>query len=305
MQVSDIPTKNWQLDLKNTGKIVTGYDDIQQCISVILRTRKGEDALRPDFGSDIWQWLDKPISTSIPNMKREIIQALQLFEPRITIQKILHELDVTDGKSNIIFSIIYKTGDDDINTFQYSLNQDIKPLSLSASYLPNVFLYFIDMSLDGNPVSPESPKNGFLSINEMMKWVNNFWGNFGNWYFIIDDNKIIVYVSSGLASSGTLEITSVTSELHAQFPDRYDIINYSVVFKKDGHRIAPWRSEGFETENEALNFVQKEYKDYGNWVIKDNYLVLIGSTPLDGYTLEINLLTKGAFNANFSEDFEI
>ena len=305
MQVSDIPTKNWQLDLKNADKIVVGYDDIQQCISVILRTRKGEDALRPDFGSGVWQWLDKPISASIPNMKREIIQALQSFEPRITIQKILHEPDVTDGKSNVIFGIIYKTGDDDTGIFQYSLKEDTKPLSLSASYLPNAFLYLIDMSLDGNPVSPASPQNGFLSISEMMKWVHQFWKNFGNWYLLLEDHKVIVYISAGLGASGKLTITSVTNELHAQFPERDDLINYNVVFKKDGKRISPWASKGFGTENEVLSFVGKQYSKYGKWIIKENYLVLIGSEPLDGYTLEINLLTKGAFSSGFSEDFEI
>ncbi|RLJ34178.1 phage baseplate assembly protein W [Chryseobacterium sp. 7] len=305
MQVSDIPTKNWQLDLNNAGKIVAGYDDIQQCIAIILRTRKGEDPLRPDFGSDIWKWLDKPISASIPNMKREIIQALQSYEPRITIQKIVHEMDITEGKSNIIFGITYKTGENYTGTFQYHLKQDTRPLALSASYLPDAFLYFIEMSLQGGEVTPASPQNGFLSINEMMKWVHQFWGNLGNWYLLIQENKVIVYINTQLGASGKLTVTSVTSELHAPFPERYDLINYNIIFKKDGRRIAPWNSEGFQTENEALNFVSQQYKDYGKWILKDNYLVLIASEPLDGCTLEINLLTKGAFSSDFNEDFEI
>ncbi|AWX15241.1 phage baseplate protein [Mergibacter septicus] len=82
-------TTHWQLAPNNeTQSIIQGIEDIHLCIANILNTIKGSDILRPDFGSDHFQYLDQPEDIAIPNIVREIVLALQTWEKRIQIENI-------------------------------------------------------------------------------------------------------------------------------------------------------------------------------------------------------------------------
>ena len=65
-----------------------GVDDIHQCIANILNTPKGTDILRPEFGSDHFQYIDQPEDVALPNMVREITLALQRWETRIEVESV-------------------------------------------------------------------------------------------------------------------------------------------------------------------------------------------------------------------------
>jgi phage baseplate assembly protein W len=65
--------------------VVQGIDDINQCIAIILATPRGADYLRPTFGADLWQYIDQPITQSMPHLVREVTEALTLWEPRIKV----------------------------------------------------------------------------------------------------------------------------------------------------------------------------------------------------------------------------
>ncbi len=80
--------QHWQIPL-STQKSCTGIDDIYQCITNILITRKGTDILRPSFGSNHFDWIDYPEDEAIPNMVREIFEALTQWEPRILIEEVI------------------------------------------------------------------------------------------------------------------------------------------------------------------------------------------------------------------------
>ncbi len=43
----------WQPALQAPGEIVRGLDDIRQAIQIILRTPRGSDPHRPEFGSNL------------------------------------------------------------------------------------------------------------------------------------------------------------------------------------------------------------------------------------------------------------
>lgn len=73
-------TTHWQLAPSLDSQAVQGVDDIHQCIDHILSTMKGTDVLRPEFGSDHFQYIDQPEDIAIPNIVREITLALQRWE---------------------------------------------------------------------------------------------------------------------------------------------------------------------------------------------------------------------------------
>lgn len=91
-KLQDIRSVNWQLSMNALGLVVEGIEDIKQCVRIILTTTKGSDPLRPLFGSDIWQFIDTPINTAIPNIAAEILNALGKWEQRINIKKLIHNV---------------------------------------------------------------------------------------------------------------------------------------------------------------------------------------------------------------------
>ncbi len=83
--LADISSADWSLKLGALGEVVEGVADVDQCIAIILTTPKGSDPLRPTFGADIWRYIDVPIDIARPAVVRELVDALTLWEPRITM----------------------------------------------------------------------------------------------------------------------------------------------------------------------------------------------------------------------------
>lgn len=103
--MTTVKSSEWSISLAGPGQIVQGLDDIRQCINIILFTRKGTDPLRPRFGVGVFEYIDKPVNVAIPNMRREIIDAINEFEPRVEILKITGSLTES---SKVNFNIKYK-----------------------------------------------------------------------------------------------------------------------------------------------------------------------------------------------------
>jgi len=116
--LADITSADWSLMLDGTaavdglptgiGNVVQGVDDVAQCIGIILTTPKGSDYLRPTFGADIWQYIDFPLPAAIPQIVRELYDAISLWEPRVKLISIsaVPALDGTDqGISRMIVTV--------------------------------------------------------------------------------------------------------------------------------------------------------------------------------------------------------
>jgi Bacteriophage baseplate protein W len=90
--LSDIKSADWSLMLDSAGRpgsgignVVTGIGDVDQCIAIILTTPKGTDVLRPTFGTDLWKYIDAPISQAGPAVVREVMQSITQWEPRVKV----------------------------------------------------------------------------------------------------------------------------------------------------------------------------------------------------------------------------
>ena len=68
----------WQPALQAPGEIVRGLDDIRQAIQIILRTPRGSDPHRPEFGSNLHLYIDWPVDRAIPHVVRESVEHLTL-----------------------------------------------------------------------------------------------------------------------------------------------------------------------------------------------------------------------------------
>lgn len=62
---------------------------VMQNISIILTTPKGSDPHRPDFASDIWQFIDKPLTAiTVGRIKAAVVEAIETWEPRVKVEEV-------------------------------------------------------------------------------------------------------------------------------------------------------------------------------------------------------------------------
>lgn len=91
-------------DRKNARvNMVSGREDIEQSIEILLGTIKGERVLRPDYGSNmdemVFAFFDESMKTYLKNA---VETALLYHEPRIEPQRIeIDDRDIHEGRINI------------------------------------------------------------------------------------------------------------------------------------------------------------------------------------------------------------
>lgn len=108
-RLEDITYVDWQPMLNQIGEAVEGIDDINQCIANIIKTRKGSVPHRPTFGSNVYQYVDYPISEAIPNIIREATDSITEWEPRVEIK----QMTASSEKEKITLKIEWTLIDSD------------------------------------------------------------------------------------------------------------------------------------------------------------------------------------------------
>jgi phage baseplate assembly protein W len=97
---------------------VQGSADIAQCILIILTTVKGSNPLRPNFGCGLYERIDQPINVAGPGMVLDIVEAIRLYEPRVTLQKVRwFSVDNQQIKFSVQWTDSYSTN---INTLNFT-----------------------------------------------------------------------------------------------------------------------------------------------------------------------------------------
>ncbi|MEN5083737.1 hypothetical protein ABE438_14740 [Bosea sp. TWI1241] len=84
---------HWQMKLgrggaSGLGRIVTALGDLEQAIHTIALTEKGSVPLAPEKCVALLQWIDRPPNEAIPNIARELWDAINTWEPRITVEQV-------------------------------------------------------------------------------------------------------------------------------------------------------------------------------------------------------------------------
>src|ERR1700704_3315169 len=75
-------------------KMVSEDPDIQESLAILMSTRPGERLMHPTYGCGIHEIIFESISEStITEIKDRIQRAILFFEPRITVDNILVDLE--------------------------------------------------------------------------------------------------------------------------------------------------------------------------------------------------------------------
>jgi phage baseplate assembly protein W len=95
---------HWQPALGRDGE-VAGLDDLRQAIAIILRTPRGSDPLRPEFGSNLHLYIDYPVNRARPHLVRETVDALRRWEPRLSVVSVAVS---QAGDSGVKVSVVFR-----------------------------------------------------------------------------------------------------------------------------------------------------------------------------------------------------
>ncbi len=77
-----------QLKLNTFGVLLEGLEDLSQRVKLILETPKGSIPHDPEFGSEIYRYLDMPINRAKPFVIKEALKALKRWIPELEVKEI-------------------------------------------------------------------------------------------------------------------------------------------------------------------------------------------------------------------------
>jgi uncharacterized protein len=107
---------------QSTVNMASEVQDIEQSLTILLRTRPGERVMRPDYGCALDDLLFEPVDAGIITYIKDLISsAILYYEPRVNLQniniltepamiwegKVLIELDIVVRSTNGRFNYVY------------------------------------------------------------------------------------------------------------------------------------------------------------------------------------------------------
>jgi hypothetical protein len=97
-------------------RLVTGVEEVDAAIRMILSTVPGERVMRPEFGCAMWEMLFAPLTAgTIGLIEQAVRDALARWEPRIELQAVDAVADQANGAVHITVSYRVKSTNDTRN----------------------------------------------------------------------------------------------------------------------------------------------------------------------------------------------
>lgn len=94
-----------------TVELLSGVEDIESSLHIILSTKPGERVMEPNFGCNLENLLFESLTTTLKTYMTDIIKtAILYFEPRIVLNKVeLSESEELDGVVLITLTYTVRT----------------------------------------------------------------------------------------------------------------------------------------------------------------------------------------------------
>ncbi len=87
-----IPYQHWQMRVSRVtdpiGAVVVAEADLDQAIRIIIGTEKGSVPIAPEKCCRLMPYVDRRPDWAIPYLTREIVDALNTWEPRIMTERV-------------------------------------------------------------------------------------------------------------------------------------------------------------------------------------------------------------------------
>lgn len=273
--LSEITSPVWGLSVTGFGVLVEGVAAIRQRIDLAIRTTKGTDPMRPEFGSLVYKYQDYPVSIAVPNMKLEITRALQMWVPEVKLIAIRHYYPA-GHEENPRFEITYRTDDElldkllfDVRGGSQTLPEVANNLILQASFPgnPNAYRYRLQLIRNGSQIFPMPPPTGFVSIQELFEWIGANWLWVGRWHLLSD--RIVCYMDAAGIQSASLAIQVMPiTTFGAMFPVLQVGQIFAVDFQVNGQPPLLVMPGTFSNPGAVLAWAQNNWNQYAEWAIE-------------------------------------
>jgi len=87
---------------RHTGEAITELEHVKESIVDILTTAKTTRVRLMEYGTNIYQMLDRPINRElISDLRMEIAEAIDRWEPRVTLNEV--KLDLTSIEEGVLY----------------------------------------------------------------------------------------------------------------------------------------------------------------------------------------------------------
>jgi phage baseplate assembly protein W len=114
--------------------LVSGTDDIEESLNILLSTTLGERVMRPQYGCNLMDYVFDPLDSGMIGFLKDRVQnSILFFEPRITIESIdvtaLDDPELWQGRFSIKLEYsIPKTNSRYNYVYDYYLNEAAQPI---------------------------------------------------------------------------------------------------------------------------------------------------------------------------------
>lgn len=284
--LSEIQSPVWSLGIQGFGYVVQGIEAVKQRLNIAITTSKGSDPLRPEFGTNIYRYIDNPNLKAAANIQYEILEVVKAYVPEVTIVSIKRKV----GVGTIDFEILFKTDDGISDVISYTIGSGtIRNTSKQQVILqgifpanPNAYNYTVRLVLNDTVINPQPPAGGFASVEALVLWMQTNWAFAGRWLVLPD--QIVLY-GNGDTKTGSITISLLQQrKVLAAVKELGPGQRYSLLLTPQPGQNTVLADPEFFTAQQLLDWVSENWQQYGSW-------------SLQTYA--------GDFNADFGDDFFI
>ncbi|OYD42884.1 GPW/gp25 family protein [Sphingobacterium cellulitidis] len=121
-------------NISNNVEMVSGTEDIDQSLNILLSTALGERVMQPQYGCDLTDYVFETLNSSVIGyLKDRVKNAILFYEPRIRVEQIeispAESMDLIEGRFTISLEYSVPGTNSRFNyVYDYYLNEALKSI---------------------------------------------------------------------------------------------------------------------------------------------------------------------------------
>ena len=120
--------------VSNSVELVSGIEDIDQSLNILLSTALGERVMQPKYGCELTDYVFESLNSSVIGyLKDRVTNAILFYEPRIRVEKIeitsSDSIELIEGRFTISIQYFVPGTNSRFNyVYDYYLNEALKSI---------------------------------------------------------------------------------------------------------------------------------------------------------------------------------
>ncbi|GEM69147.1 baseplate protein [Sphingobacterium mizutaii NBRC 14946 = DSM 11724] len=120
--------------VSNSVELVSGIEDIDQSLNILLSTALGERVMQPKYGCDLTDYVFESLNSSVIGyLKDRVTNAILFYEPRIRVEQIeitsSDSMELIEGRFTISIQYFVPGTNSRFNyVYDYYLNEALKSI---------------------------------------------------------------------------------------------------------------------------------------------------------------------------------